>query len=335
MKTFQKIKSLDNQERFNQQLADKGVDVITYEKDDNLTITEKIDGSNAQVMNDNGKLRCFSHHKELSPDNTLNGFYGFVQEHENLLLGTIHDQHSLFGEWLVPHKVKYPDNTYHKWYLFDECDMSHHNTNYDVYLGFNWVKFNYNKFIKSDDIKLVPEYDSSKFNPDDLEGFDKVRESLSHYSLLGADEGKAEGIVITDNDRDVSIDENTIGLLRFKCVNEAFKEVRRAKKPIGEGQKASISWANKYITEPRVNKKIFGLQEDGIIKDELSFDWMKNGNAKMIAQEVVKDALEESEETPVALSASNSSYDKNMKAVQKFTNKLTNKVIALKVKGLA
>jgi len=221
--------------------------------------------------------------------------------------------------------------------LFDLCYINSENDEYDG------VYYTYEQYTKLDDkydldskgIKFVPIYDLQNIIvPNNLEEFDKVREELSHHSLLGADEGKAEGIVVTDLDKYVPVDEDTNGLLRFKCVNEAFKEVRRAKKPMGEGQKAALDWASKYITEPRISKKIFGLQEDGYITDELSFDWMRNGNAKDIAEQVVLDALEESEETPLALSKTNTSYDKNMKTVQKFANKLTNKTIALKLKEL-
>jgi RNA ligase. len=338
MKTFQKIRSLDNQKRFNEQLKEKDVDVITYEKGDSFVVTEKIDGANASVMNKDGVISCYSHHKELSPDNTLNGFYGFVQDRKELLSEIIPDGCVLFGEWLVPHKIKYPEDAYHKWYLFDLCYMNDEKDEYNGVFDTHetYLRFNYHYDLDSKGIKFVPIYKSrSTKAPETLEDFDRVREELSHHSLLGADEGKAEGIVVTDIDKYVPVDENTNGLLRFKCVNEAFKEVRRAKKPMGEGQKAALDWASKYITEPRINKKIFGLQEDGYITDELSFDWMRNGNAKDIAEKVVLDALEESEETPLALSKTNTSYDKNMKTVQKFANKLTNKTIALKVKGIA
>lgn len=89
MKNFQKIKSLDAQEIYFEKLSTKGVKVITYEKGDELAVTEKIDGANAQVRNIDGVLHCYSHHKELSEDNTLNGFYGFVQDNYNLLLDFI------------------------------------------------------------------------------------------------------------------------------------------------------------------------------------------------------------------------------------------------------
>lgn len=121
MKTFQKIKSYDNELIFEERLKDKGSDVTKIEADDDLVITEKVDGSNAQVTNRGGSLSIYSHHKKLDESNTLNGFYGFVLDRPQF--EQLPSNLSLFGEWLTPHKIKYKDEAYKKYYLFDIFDF--------------------------------------------------------------------------------------------------------------------------------------------------------------------------------------------------------------------
>lgn len=247
----------------------------------------------------------------------------------------------MFGEWLIPHKVKYPENAYKKWYLFDICEING-DLELNRYLGFDTLKIRYKNFFSNMDyhfkensrILLVPEYkiDSSEINS--LADFDTLRANLSTKSLLGAKDGKSEGIIVSDLLKLVQVGEDTLGPLRVKCVNEAFKEIRNQKNPLDENEQNALAWANKYITEPRIQKQIFSLQEDGLLEGELVFDWLKNGNAKLIAEETLNDAIVESEEMPESLRVSSSSFEKNMKLVGKFTNKLVNKVIALMVKGI-
>lgn len=113
-----------------------------------------------------------------------------------------------------------------------------------------------------------------------------------------------------------------------------FKEMRASKIPQSAGQKAVLCWANKYITEPRILRHLLEQQAEGALPKEISFDWMKGGQVKQLAKFVLEDALEESNETPEALQVRNPAYDKNFKVAQKFANKLTNKVVVLRVKGM-
>jgi len=356
MKTFQKIKTVENEERYEQKLANKyGKDNIsTIQKNDGLVVTEKIDGSNAQVRNHQGKLYVYSHHKQLDESNTLNGFYNFVMEHEKALLQLIPAGYSFFGEWLTPHHVKYPEKAYNKWYLFDMFKFGNDDTFTDTgeYLGINklisaYVDTNvynlgssfegYLNEFSVPGVYTVPIYsnlESTYKAPESIADLDTLRQALSSHSLLGAEGGKEEGIVVTDTSKIVSIDEQTKGPLRIKCVNEAFKEVQHAKKPLGAGEKAALEWANKYITEPRVRKQIYELQDNGVISKELSFDMFQDGTTSNIAKLVFGDAMEESEETPEALTIASPSYEKNNKRVLKFACKLVNKVIALSIKGM-
>jgi hypothetical protein len=92
---------------------------------DVITITEKIDGSNASVRYDaeTGTLCAFSRNQQLDSSHTLRGFWNFVNtlnpERFREVLGT---RYILFGEWLLRHTVQYPESAYQKYYIFDLYD---------------------------------------------------------------------------------------------------------------------------------------------------------------------------------------------------------------------
>lgn len=350
MKVFQKIKSLDNEEKFERKLANKiGKDnLVTFEDDDSITVTEKIDGSNAQVKHVDNDLLVYSHKKQLDENNTLNGFYNFVMDNKDKLLDLIPNNCSFFGEWLTPHHLVYPQDAYNKWYLFDAFRFDSDTSDKGIYLGINYISSKMNSFIARNssekkysgftgtfdglkDVLTVPIY-SYNFHASSLDQIDDIRQALSNHSLLGAKDNEEEGIVVTNNDKIVDIDEFTKGPIRVKAVNAAFKEVRHSKKPLEAGEKSALNWANKYITEPRVRKHILELMDENVIKGDLSFDMLRDGTASNIASIVYADALSESQETPLALTPASSSYTKNVKRVRKMANKLVNKVIAVAVK---
>ena len=341
MKKFQKINSLQTELKLDKKM-DNPQEFTKIYPDDSLVITEKIDGENAQVRNDHGTLLAYSHHKPLSPDNTLNGFYGFVQNHAETIKAMLPEGYSLFGEWLSPHRIKYSKEAYYKWYLFDlykfDDPDNFDDTATGTYLGFAQVEENWRNAPIDTNIKLVPQYSTDTVLGDhsvsNLADLDEIREALSEQSLLGAEDGREEGIVVAVENRNVLLSDGSHGALRVKCVNEAFKEMKASKIPQSAGQKAVLYWANKYITEPRILKHLLEQQAEGTLPKEISFDWMKGGQVKQLAKFVLEDALEESKETPEALQVRNPAYDKNLKVAQKFANKLTNKVVALRVKGM-
>ena len=75
---------------------------LAFSEGEHITITEKIDGANASIaVGENGELIAFSRRNELTPTNTLQGFYGYVQSLDptviSCVLGT---RYIFFGEWL-------------------------------------------------------------------------------------------------------------------------------------------------------------------------------------------------------------------------------------------
>lgn len=314
MQEFQKIKSYENEKMFEDKLNRNLKEVISIDKSDNLIITEKVDGSNASINNSKGNILSFSHHKQLEEGNTLNGFYGFINSRK--YLKNIPDNFIVFGEWLTPHRIKYPDDAYKKWYLFDIFDKDT-----SLFLGYNFAKHIYNKYDmdKDAEILMAPllENDITGFSLEDLPDIQKQYSNKSSLSI----NGNMEGIVVTDLSKNVPITEETSGPLRIKLVNENFKETHM--NSYKEPNNSLNSWTTDNINMARVSKKVLELQDEGKLPDKVSFDWMKSGDNNKISLICLMDALEESQELP-----------KELKGVLNRTNKVVNKYIALSAKGL-
>lgn len=86
----------------------------------------KIDGTNGSVWYEHGTLRCGSRNRELSPDNDNAGFMNAMMVDAAVLrYVTAHENHILYGEWLVPHTLKtYSDDAWRRFYVFDVFDRS-------------------------------------------------------------------------------------------------------------------------------------------------------------------------------------------------------------------
>jgi len=314
MKTFQKIKTLDNELLREGQLRDKGVDVLSFEKGDRIVITEKLDGSNASVKYKGDEIQAFSHHRKLDKDNTLNGFYGFTQSTDafkDLPEGIV-----AFGEWLTPHRLKYHMSHYKKFYLFDVFDEST-----GEYLGYNGALSLYKHTLSNyDNIEMAPIIYSGKDVR--LIELNQIAVDQEHQSVMSVN-GDMEGIVVSDLDKVVPIDEGTKGPIRIKIVNQAFRETKMPKGTGGNGSGDLKVWLANNITSARVSKAIESMREDGKLTSKVSFDWMKNGNNEQIALKVLLDAIEESETLPPEI-----------KDLLRFSKKATDKFVALSIKGM-
>lgn len=91
-------------------------------------VEEKIDGANAQIWIDDGKISVGSRNNTLCTDvdnpiegnNMFNGFVEHVANSENIKkLLFENPEMRLYGEWLVRHTIHYNETNYSKFYLFD------------------------------------------------------------------------------------------------------------------------------------------------------------------------------------------------------------------------
>lgn len=95
-----------------------------FKPGDKIQISEKVDGSNASFRYDieTGALVAFSRKQTLGFNNTLNGFYNYIQ---SLNANEFSDNPNwcIFGEWLVKHTILYREECYKHWYVYDIYDV--------------------------------------------------------------------------------------------------------------------------------------------------------------------------------------------------------------------
>lgn len=92
-----------------------------FQLGDHILIQEKIDGANAAIRysTDTEEIVAQSRKNILSLSNNLRGFWEWTQTlDKNIISSVLGNNLILFGEWLVPHSVKYPDERYNHFYVY-------------------------------------------------------------------------------------------------------------------------------------------------------------------------------------------------------------------------
>lgn len=254
---------------------------------EHIVCQEKIDGSNASFCYDSNTntLVAFSRRKQLDKINGLNGFYDFVSKLDiDFYKKILGDELIIFGEWLVPHTIKYPADKYRKFYVFDIFDrrLNH-------YLPWNKTK----QIAELCGLQTVPLFYDGPFTSwDDI------------YKLIGQTKMGAspcgEGQVIKSQDR---LDNKFSGTPEYvKIVAKEFSEVHQSKpqKEIDPeklaAKQAAEDLAATIVTQRRIVKSLEKLIEDDIISE----DWDEKSLgiiAKHLPRAVYNDCVKEEPET--------------------------------------
>ena len=268
----------------------------TFNVGEDIVIQEKIDGSNASIRYDeeSGTLKAFSRRLELNADNTLNGFWDYVQ---TLNLDTFKEilgsRYIVFGEWMgAKHAIKYPENVYGKFWMFDVWD-----TQTEQYLPYEETRSFYDKLIacgnEDDKFNFVPVFYIGKF-----ESWEKTSELVGRTEV-GA-EPTGEGIVIK---RQNCLDSKSSRLPFYvKIVSEQFSEVHKSKKqkaidPEAIAKKeANLALAATIVTPQRVQKMIYKFIEDGLLPQDWDEHNLKD-ISKILPNAIYKDCVKEENET--------------------------------------
>lgn len=268
----------------------------TFNVGEDIVIQEKIDGSNASIRYDeeSGTLKAFSRRLELSADNTLNGFWDYVQ---TLNLDTFKEilggRYIVFGEWMgAKHAIKYPENVYGKFWMFDVWD-----TQTEQYLPYEETRSFYDKLIacgnEDNKFNFVPVFYIGKF-----ESWEKTSELVGRTEV-GA-EPTGEGIVIK---RQNCLDSKSSRLPFYvKIVSEQFSEVHKSKKqkaidPEAIAKKeANLALAATIVTPQRVQKMIYKFIEDGLLPQDWDEHNLKD-ISKILPNAIYKDCVKEENET--------------------------------------
>ena len=257
-----------------------------FKAGEHITITEKIDGANASILvNEDGTLTACSRRNELNQNNTLQGFYDFVQTLDaSIVSAALTSRYILFGEWLVKHTIRYPEDKMKQFYVFDVYD-----TETEQYMPWDFTK----QIAEFIGLKTVPLFYDGPFIS---------REHI--YSFVGKTEmdgePTGEGVVIKSQDR---LDNKFSGTPEYvKIVAKEFSEVHQSKpqKEIDPAKiaakKADETLAATIVTARRITKGLEKLIEDGIIPE----DWDEKSLgiiAKHLPRAIYNDCVKEEPET--------------------------------------
>lgn len=234
-----------------------------------IVIQEKIDGSNAAVAYDvdNDVLVAFSRRQTLSEENTLNGFYNWVQSlPADKVKEIIGDRYIIFGEWMTKHSIKYPDDVMKNFYMFDVWDKKT-----EQYLPFEDTRSIFSRLSECGIERFVPIFYTGAFV------------SWEHtLSLVGKTEMGAEpcgeGIVIK---RQSKLDsKSSRDPFYVKIVSEKFSEVHKSKPKTIDPEKMAQLEAEKaevatVVTKRRCIKILQKFEEDNIIPSDWGGESMK------------------------------------------------------------
>lgn len=268
----------------------------TFNVGEDIVIQEKIDGSNASIRYDeeSGTLKAFSRRLELNADNTLNGFWDYVQTlNLDIFKKILGSRYIVFGEWMgAKHAIKYPENVYGKFWMFDIWD-----TQTEQYLPYEETRSFYDKLIacgnEDNKFNFVPVFYIGKF-----ESWEKTSELVGRTEV-GA-EPTGEGIVIK---RQNYLDSKSSRLPFYvKIVSEQFSEVHKSKKqkaidPEAIAKKeANLALAATIVTPQRVQKMIYKFIEDGLLPQDWDEHNLKD-ISKILPNAIYKDCVKEENET--------------------------------------
>ena len=257
-----------------------------FKAGEHITITEKIDGANASiVVNEDGTLTACSRRNELNQNNTLQGFYDFVQTLDaSIVSAALTSRYILFGEWLVKHTIRYPEDKMKQFYVFDVYD-----TETEQYMPWDFTK----QIAEFIGLKTVPLFYDGPFI------------SWEHiYSFVGktemGGEPTGEGVVIKSQDR---LDNKFSGTPEYvKIVAKEFSEVHQSKpqKEIDPekvaARQAAEDLAATIVTARRITKGLEKFIEDALIP----VDWDEHDMstiARNLPRAIYNDCLKEESET--------------------------------------
>lgn len=219
-----------------------------------LYVFPKIDGSNGSLWWDEeiNTLKAGSRNRELTLDNDNAAFYNtMINQDVYITFLKKNPNYILYGEWLVQHKIKYPDELMKQFYVFDVFDVEE-----DRYLEFH----EYHTLLSFYNIPFIPciaMINNSDLSLSEDDVLDLVQEACSQDTfLIGNDrKGKGEGVVIKNYNWVNRFGNKTYA----KYINKEFNDNKHKKKLVGT---LEFEIANKYITSHLITKNIGKIETE-------------------------------------------------------------------------
>lgn len=222
-----------------EKLGNKEVEGILKGK---CSIQPKIDGTNGVVwLGDDGIIHAGSRNRDLSLDNDNAGFYNTVIKDDNIRKYLLdHKDHYLYGEWLVPHTIRYyhPESWKH-FYVFDIFSYDRGYIPYDEY----------SKELDKYGIGYIPEIISID-NP----SMEDLTKYLKETKYLIPEDKMSEGIIIKNYEY-----RNQYGRCTYaKIVAEEFfntKSILRMKNHEAKDKTSEKDIITMMLSEPLIRKE--------------------------------------------------------------------------------
>ena len=261
-----------------------------FQNGDHIIIQEKIDGANAAIRYDseNDCIVAQSRKNLLNISNNLRGFFEWTQTlDKDKVKEVIGDNILIFGEWLVPHTVRYPDDKYNQFYVYDA-----YNTETGEYLPQTEVK----SIAAKLNLNYVPVFYEGEFTDWNF-----------CYQFVGKTEmgGEyGEGIVVKNQSK--LNDANCRNPFYIKIVTEKFQETKRQKVKVVDPDKLreneeNIELCKTIVTEARVTKILHKLVDEGMLPENWGATEM-GIVAKNLTKRVYEDCMKEEPETTAKIS---------------------------------
>lgn len=248
-------------------------------KGDTISITEKIDGSNASIRYDvnTGKLECYSRKQTLNFEQPLRGFWNWVQTLDPSKFAD-HPNWVIFGEWLCKNKIKYDAEKVDKWYVYSIYDVEN-----EKWMNQDIVK----EYCKTHDLTYIHEFYYGPFIS---------WEHCKQFSNSPQYGERQEGIVVRNITR---MDDPTVRFPHIlKIVNDDFAESKKMREVDPEKERAkavSYGLMETIVTPNRIEKELLKMRNEGIIPDEIQPTDMAT-IAKNLPKRIYQDCMKEEPE---------------------------------------
>jgi len=258
--------------------------VNSFEKGNYIVIQEKIDGANAAIRYDfeTDMIIAQSRKNILGLENSLRGFWKWSQTlNKELVKSVLGNTLIAFGEWLVPHSVKYPEEKYNHAYFYDV-----YNIETESYLPQNKVK----EIVSKLGLTYVPVFYEGEFV--------SWEHCLSFVGKTDFGGEYGEGIVVKNQTK--LNDTNNRSPYYIKIVGEKFTETKGHKvKPVDPDKLKTMeenkALAETIVTEARVVKLLNKFVDEQILPENWGAKEMSIV-AKNLTKAVYEDCIKEEPE---------------------------------------
>lgn len=265
-------------------------DIIRYGKSstqgviqegDIISISEKVDGANASFTRDDDNflgVSCYSRRQVLTPENTLQGFYGWVRENIVPIKEELIPNYRYIGEWTTPHKIKYKEEYTKTFLLFSIWDDET-----EQYLSDKIVQLEAERL----GLKTVEYFYYGEFI-----SYEHMTSFIGRSNITEVP-NTGEGIVV----KNVNYFDGNGKQVFVKLVSEAFAEIQKQKLPknpnIYEKETAILK---SVLTKPRVDKLMHKLVDEGeLTREDFTLSNMIR-LIKLLAPRVIEDIYKEEKE---------------------------------------